>query len=67
MTEDELILEETEDAGSAEVIEVVAEVVEDYTFMDKPFEEYTTTEGLLLVIAVFVFLDFILNILRRWF
>lgn len=67
MTEDELILEETEDTGSADVIEVVAEVVEDYTFLDKPFEEYTTTEGLLLVIAVFVFLDFILNILRRWF
>ena len=67
MTEDELILEETEDGGSTEVIEVVAEVVEDYTFLDKPFEEYTTTEGLLLVIAVFVFLDFILNILRRWF
>lgn len=50
-----------------EVVEVMAEVVEDYTFLDKPFEEYTTTEGLLLVIAVFVFLDFILNILRRWF
>lgn len=67
MTEDELILEGTEDAGSAEVIEVVAEVVEDYTFLDKPFEEYTTTEGLLLLIFIFVFLDFILNILRRWF
>lgn len=50
-----------------EVVEVMAEVVEDYTFMDKPFEEYTTSEGLLLLIFVILFLDFILNILRRWF
>ena len=50
-----------------EVVEVMAEVVEDYTFLDKPFEAYTTTEGLLLLILVFVFLDSILNILRRWF
>ena len=64
MPEDTLLLDDT---APTEVIEVVAEVVEDYTFLDKPFEEYTTTEGLLLVIAVFVFLDFILNILRRWF
>ena len=62
MNEEELI-----PGTDTEVIEVVAEVVEDYTFLDKPFAEYTTTEGLLLLLFVFVFLDFILNILRRWF
>lgn len=69
MSEDEILAveESAADATETEVIEEVAEVVEDYTFMDKPFVEYTVTEGLLLVIFVFVFLDFILNILRRWF
>ena len=49
--------------------ETTVEIVEAVTFdfMDKPFEEYTTSEGLLLLIFVILFLDFILNILRRWF
>lgn len=49
--------------------ETTVEIVEAETFdfMDKPFEEYTTSEGLLLLIFVILFLDFILNILRRWF
>lgn len=64
MPEDTLLLDDT---APTEVIEVVAEVVEDYTFMDKPFSDYTVTEGLLLLIFVILFLDFILNILRRWF
>lgn len=64
MNEENLILDET---SPVEVIEVVAEVAQDYTFLDKPFEEYTVTEGLLLLIFVILFLDFILNILRRWF
>ena len=49
--------------------ETTVEIVEAETFdfMDKPFEEYTTSEGLLLLLFVILFLDFILNILRRWF
>lgn len=49
--------------------ETTVEIVEAETidFMDKPFEEYTTSEGLLLLIFVILFLDFILDILRRWF
>ena len=49
--------------------ETTVEIVEvdTFDFMEKSFEEYTTSEGLLLLIFVILFLDFILNILRRWF
>ena len=49
--------------------ETTVEIVEvdTFDFMEKSFEEYTTGEGLLLLIFVILFLDFILNILRRWF
>ena len=54
---------------TSDMEETTVEIVEAETFdfMDKPFEEYTTSEGLLLLIFVILFLDFILNILRRWF
>lgn len=68
MENENLTVDEVLEDPSTEFVEVVAEVVaEDYTFLDKPFEEYTTSEALLLLIFIFVFLDFILNILRRWF
>ena len=49
--------------------ETTVEIVEvdNFDFMEKSFEEYTTSEGLLLLIFVILFLEFILNILRRWF
>ena len=49
--------------------ETTVEIVEvdTFDFMEKSFEEYTTSEGLLLLIFVILFLEFILNILRRWF
>lgn len=53
--------------SSAEENTVEIVEVEAFDFMDKPFDDYTTTEGLLLLIFVILFLDFILNILRRWF
>ena len=60
MNEEDLIsvTEET----TVEIVEV-----DTFDFMEKSFEEYTTSEGLLLLIFVILFLDFILNILRRWF
>lgn len=41
--------------------------VEDHPMMETPFEDYTVTEGLLLLIFVILLLDFFLNLLRRWF
>jgi len=39
----------------------------DHPMMETPFEDYSVTEGLLLLIFVIVALDFFLNFLRRWF
>lgn len=39
----------------------------DHPMMETPFESYTVTEGLLLLIFILLFLDFFLNLLRRWF
>ena len=41
--------------------------VADHPMMDTPFDDYTVTEGLLLLIFVILFLEFFLNLLRRWF
>lgn len=41
--------------------------VEDHPMMETPFDDYTVTEGLLLLIFVILFLEFFLNLLRRWF
>lgn len=41
--------------------------VADHPMMETPFEDYTVTEGLLLLIFVILLLDFFLDILRRWF
>ena len=67
MENENLTVGEVLEASSTEFVEVVGEVVEDYTFMTKPLEDYTTSEGLLLLIFVILFLNFILDILRRWF
>jgi len=39
----------------------------EHPMMETPFEDYTVTEGLLLLIFVILLLDFFLNLLRRWF
>lgn len=80
LTVDEVLDTETQDTGTQEETPVVildeetqeetVEIIETepvYEFLDKPFEAYTVTEGILLLIFVILFLDFILNILRRWF
>lgn len=41
--------------------------VSDRPFMTTAFADYTVTEGLLLVIAVLLVLNFFLTIIRRWF
>lgn len=38
-----------------------------HPMMETPFEDYTVTEGLLLLVFVILLLDFFLNFLRRWF
>lgn len=43
------------------------EQMADHPMMETPFEAYTVTEGLLLLIFILLFLDFFLNLLRRWF
>lgn len=47
-------------------LETIQGVV-DHPMMETPFEDYTVTEGLLLLVFVILLLDFFLNLLRRWF
>lgn len=52
--------------------ESVQEVIEgdgssDRPFMTTEFNDYTVTEGLLLIITVILIFNFFLTILRRWF
>ena len=41
--------------------------VADHPMMDTPIDDYTVTEGLLLVNFGILFLEFFWNLLRRWF
>lgn len=53
-------------ASSTETIEEVeAADLDARLIMDTPFDEYTVTEGYLLLIFLFVFLSFFLNLARR--
>lgn len=55
---------------SQSVVESIQELSgddSDHPFMTTDFNEYTVTEGLLLVIALILVLNFFLSILRRWF
>ena len=47
-------------------LEIIQGVV-DHPMMETPFEDYTVTEGLLLLIFVILLLNFFLDLLRRWF
>lgn len=38
-----------------------------HPMLETPFEDYTVTEGLLLLVFVILLLDFFLNLIRRWF
>lgn len=55
--------------GMKEVLQRL-ETLEETTvhpMMETPFEDYTVTEGLLLLVFVILLLDFFLNLIRRWF
>ena len=54
--------------GDPETVEtVLVETVDEHLFYSTNFEDYTVTEGLLLLIFVILLVDFFLNLLRRWF
>lgn len=42
-------------------------VLEDRGFYTTSFEDYTVTEGLLLLIFVILLVDFFVGLVRRWF
>lgn len=49
-------------------VEVIAEVVEpELLFLTKPFDDYTTTEGLLLILVILVILSFCGRLLKGGF
>ena len=72
MNENEVLtVDEVLDTGAqTDTVEVVE--VETYDFLTKPFDEYTQTEGLLLLCALFVFFGFSFMLIdmftwrRRW-
>lgn len=57
-------LTETTAPSESQTVEVVLVDIE-RPFMDTSFLDYSVSEGLLLLIFVLVFLNFILNLLRR--
>lgn len=64
MTELELL----EILGEAPEVDAVYTVGADATpFLEKPLDEYTTTEGLLLILCILVFLSFLGGLLGRCF
>lgn len=50
---------------SLEVVETAPPVPD--TFMDKPFDDYTVTEGLLLIIVLLLLLSQVIRILKEGF
>lgn len=48
-----------------DTLETVA--LEDRGFYTTSFEDYTVTEGLLLLIFVILLVDFFVGLVRRWF
>lgn len=52
-------------AASSGVAIMEETAVPEASIMDKPFNDYTVTEGLLLLIFLLLFFSFILNLIRR--
>lgn len=62
--------EETEAMQYSSLLELVSDVRQDQLqdrFLTKSFEDYTTVEGLLLTIILFLFLSALVRILKRGF
>ncbi|MEA4934757.1 MAG: hypothetical protein VB071_14410 [Lawsonibacter sp.] len=68
MTTDDVITETTETAGTPETVETL-EVTEDTSrpFLTTPFEDYTVTEGLLLIILLLAFFMFCIKVVKGGF
>ena len=61
-------LDSSESGSGSEFVESVPVAVpEDRPFMTTSFQDYTVTEGLLLLLFVLVLAQFFLNLVRRWF
>lgn len=54
-------------AADAETVEVVGEVVQDRPFLTTRFEEYSVTEGLLLMLLLFCFISSCVRMLKGGF
>lgn len=61
---DNMEVDSSEDIGH-DTLETV--VLEDRGFYTTSFEDYTVTEGLLLLIFVILLVDFFVGLVRRWF
>lgn len=64
LNEEYIDLDNAEDIGH-DTLESV--VLEDRGFYTTSFEDYTVTEGLLLLIFVILLVDFFVGLVRRWF
>lgn len=76
MTEEEIYEENFNDVSAGADLSVSEDSVLDYSetvivesrdFFTTSFDEYTVTEGLLLLIFVVLFVDFFIKLVRRWF
>lgn len=61
---DNVEVDSSEDIGY-DTLETV--VIEDRGFYTTSFEDYTVTEGLLLLIFAILLVDFFVGLVRRWF
>lgn len=55
------------ETGPSAVETVYVAVVEDRPFMTTSFQDYSVTEGLLLLVFVLFLVRFFLDLVRRWF
>lgn len=65
MTEEEILAVASTSEEPTETVETVGQ--EDRLFMTTHFDDYTVTEGLLLLIFVLLVIQFFWNLVRRWF
>ena len=54
-------------ASEPETVEIVEEAVQDHPFLTTRFEDYTVTEGLLLLLLLCMFLSFCIKLIRGGF
>lgn len=76
MTEEEIYEENFDDVSAGNDVSATEDslldysetvIVDDRGFYTTSFDDYTVTEGLLLLIFVILFVDFFIKLVRRWF